>query len=93
MTVDDNIIIRDLNIIIYNEKNNNKIEITTNSEKEQNELKEMLLALQNCLLVGCANSNFLNSYRFEILQIINNNHFQISRNVLNIIGNYLLEHY
>ncbi len=90
LTVNDYIIkdFKDFNIIIENKTSNNKIELTTNSKKELEELVEILLALQNCLaLENCNNEieTILTRYRFDIFQSI----ITIPRNLLEIIEKYL----
>lgn len=82
LTINDSIKkMGDSNIII------SEFKLTANSKKEQEELVEILLALQNHLaLENCSNEieKILTNYRFDIFQII----ITIPRNLLIIIGKY-----
>ncbi len=87
LTVDDYITKQGkLDILI-----SSKINFTTNSKNEQLELIEILLSLQNYICFPSGENslnNIVNQYRFDLFQIINN--FEIPRNILEIIDNFLI---
>jgi hypothetical protein len=90
-----------VNFIEHNSKNNNESSFSAPSEESARQWMEAISAVRNNLALhpdkqSYTSQNMISRYRFDLLQTIsivlkrNNNHVFIPKDIMKIIGNYLV---